>query len=120
MYAPSIQTSKKQSNYKCIKHSKAKHYLHCFETNAKNPQEMWKTINKLVNKKSKTTVISEIKTDNRSVTDTKEMTNVSNDYYCNIGSNLAENLEQTPVVPSAYMHPSETEFKPNPIHEIEV
>ncbi len=105
---------------KCIKHSKAKHFLHCFETTAKNPQEMWKTINKLVNKKSKTTVISEIKTDNRSITDSKEMTNVFNDYFCNIGSDLAENLEQTPVVPSAYIHPSETEFKLNPITEIEV
>ena len=86
----------------------------------KSLQEMWKTINKLVIKKSKTTVISELRTDiyNRSVT--KEMTNVFNDYFCNIGSNLAENLGQTPVVPSAYIHRSETEFKLNPITEIEV
>ena len=50
-----------------------------------NPQEMWKTINKLLNKKSKTTIISEIKTENGSFTDPKEITNVLNEYFCNIG-----------------------------------
>jgi hypothetical protein len=36
---------------KNIKQAKAKHFIHCFATTTKNPQEMWKTINKLINKK---------------------------------------------------------------------
>ncbi|CAB3989496.1 Hypothetical predicted protein, partial [Paramuricea clavata] len=81
---------------------------------------MWKTINKLINKKSKTTTISEIKTENGSVTDAKEITNVLNDYFCNIGSNLAENLERTPIQPSSYIDQSETEFKLHSVTENEV
>ena len=56
---------------KKIKNAKAKHFIHCFEKNNNNPKEMWKTINKLINKKSKTTIISEIKTENGSFTDYK-------------------------------------------------
>ena len=79
---------------KKVKNAKAKHFIHCFEKTTNNPQEMWKTINKLINKKSKTTTISEIKTENGSFTDPKKITNVLNEYFCNIGYNLAQNLEK--------------------------
>ena len=60
-------------------------------------------MNKLINKKSKTTIISEIKTENGSFTDPKEITNVLNEYFCSIGYNLAENLESTSVQPSTIL-----------------
>ena len=81
---------------------------------------MWKTINKLINKKSKTTIISEVKTENGSFTDPKEITNVLNEYFYNIGYNLAENLESTSVQPSSHVDQSETEFKLDPVTETEV
>ena len=81
---------------------------------------MWKTINKLINKKSKKTIISEIKTEKGSFTDPKEITNVLNEYFCNIGYNLAQNLESTSVQPSSYVDQRETEFKLDPVTEAEV
>ena len=94
--------------------------FHCFERTTNNPQEMWKTINKLINKKSKTTIISEIKTEKGSFTDSKEITNVLNEYFCNIGYNLAQNLESTSVQPSSYVDQRETEIKLDPVTEAEV
>ena len=105
---------------KKVKDAKAKHFIHCFEKTTNNPQEMWKTINKLINKKSKTTTISEIKTENGSFTDPKEITNILNEYFCNIGYNLAQNLESTSVQPSSYVDQRETEFKLDPVTEAEV
>ena len=43
-----------------------------------------------------------------------------NDYFCNIGSYLAENLERTPIQPSRNIDQSETEFKLHSVTEIEV
>ena len=54
---------------------------------------MWKTINKLIKKKSETTIITEINIENGIFTHPKKITNVLNEYFCNIGYNLAENLE---------------------------
>ena len=104
----------------CPKYVFHKHFIHCFEKTTSNPQEMWKTINKLLNKKSKTTIISEIKTENGSFTDPKEITNVLNEYFCNIGCNLAQNLESTSVQPSSYVDQRETEFKLDPVTEAEL
>ena len=70
--------------------------------------------------KLKTTIIYEIKIENGSFTDPKEITNVLNEYFCNIGYNLAENLESTLVQPSSYVDRSETEFKLDPVPETEV
>ena len=48
------------------------------------------------------------------------ITNVLNEYFCNIGYNLAENLESTSVQPSSYVNQSETEFNLDPVTETEV
>ena len=72
---------------------------------------MWKIINKLINKKSKTTIINEIDTEHGSITHPKQITNVLNEHFFNIGYNQAENLESTSVQPSCYVHQHETEFK---------
>ena len=105
---------------KKIKNAKAKHFIHCFEKTTNNLQKMWETINKLINKKSKTTNITEINTENGSFTHSKKITNVLNEYFCNIGYNLAENLECTSVLPSSYVDQRETGFKLDPVTETEI
>ena len=64
---------------------------------------MWKTINKLIKKIKNDNYFFEIKIENASFTDPKEITNVLNEYFCNIGYNLAENIESTSVQPSSYV-----------------
>ncbi len=43
-----------------IKNTKAAYFMNTLNECENNPKEMWKTINKLTNKNSKTTLISEI------------------------------------------------------------
>ena len=46
---------------KLVKNTKPSYYKNALNQCNKNPKEMWKTINKLTNKKSKTTKITELK-----------------------------------------------------------
>ena len=52
-----------------------------------NPKEMWKTINKLTNKNSKTTLISEIHQGNEILTNQHEIANALNTHFNDVGQN---------------------------------
>ena len=60
---------KEARNYlnKLVKNTKARYYENALNQCNKNPKEMWKTINKLTNKKSKTTKITELKVNGESI-----------------------------------------------------
>ncbi|CAB4024181.1 Hypothetical predicted protein [Paramuricea clavata] len=61
--SPSIHQAHKQARNSLsrkIKSTKTKYCLKYFKDTSKNPKEMWKTINKVVNTKSKTTDIKEL------------------------------------------------------------
>ena len=46
---------------KLIKHTKANYYIGELNKHNNNPKEMWNTVNKLINKNSKTTNVTELK-----------------------------------------------------------
>ena len=48
-------------------------------------KETWKTINQLVNKRSKTTNVSSLQDDNKILTSSDEIAESMNQYFCNIG-----------------------------------
>ena len=52
-------------------------------------KETWNTINKLINKRSKTTNISSLVVDEACLTNSSEIADSMNDYFCNIGSKLS-------------------------------
>jgi hypothetical protein len=53
---------------------------------------MWKTINKLTNKSSKTTLISEIRQGNQILTNKHEVANALNTNFIDIGTKLASDI----------------------------
>ena len=55
----------------------------------------WKTINLVLNKKSKTTQIASLDVDGKQVCDNKAIAESMNDFFCNIGKNLSDKLPQT-------------------------
>ena len=71
---------------------------------------MWKTINKLPNKKSKTTLISEIQHSNQNFTKGDEIANVLNPHFNEVGTNLAKDMPQSSRMPESYLTFSNTEF----------
>ena len=90
------QAYKPARNYtnKLIKKIQTSYYRESFEKTSKNPKAMWNTINKLLNKKSKTTTVTQL-TSRRlqiivTVTDKQEIANNFNEYFSNIGAKLAD------------------------------
>ena len=71
---------------------------------------MWKTFNKLTNKKLKTTLISEIQHNNQNFTKRDEIANALNSHFNEIGTNLAKDMPQSSRMPESYFTFSNTEF----------
>ena len=60
-----------------------------------NLKETWATINKLINKKSKTTSISAIKKGDSIITDPQGMADSINNFFCSIGEKLSKEIPDT-------------------------
>ncbi len=78
---------KRHKNYvnSLIKSTKAE-YFKTNIGNTKNSYDSWQTINSLLNKKSKTTEINQLKMDNRIITGDQNIAACFNDYFATIGS----------------------------------
>ena len=62
-----------------------------------NMKESWKTINQLLNKRSKTTNIESLKDDNgNNIADKREIAETMNKFFCSIGKDLAKNIKEKP------------------------
>ena len=69
-----------------IKRSIANYFTNTPYKCEKQPKQMWKTINQLTGKNSKTTIISEVKQENQSFTDASSVSNTFNTYFNEIGT----------------------------------
>ena len=96
---------------KLIKRTKADYFTKSLNKCENKPKQMWKTINKFTNKKSKTTIITEVKQENQSVTDDSSIANTLNTYFNEIGTNLARNMEQSTSAPESYLPNCNSQFK---------
>ena len=92
-----------------IKNTKAEYFKHKLE-NSKNCKDGWKTINELLNKKSKSTIINKIKTENVEVTGDKNIAEEFNRYFSTIGPKLGDNLPSSEINPMSYVTPSSQVF----------
>ena len=63
------------------KEAKRAYFMNKIHTSEGNLKETWKTINKLVNKRSKTTNISSLNVDGNSVTDAVGIANSMNQFF---------------------------------------
>ena len=74
---------------------KQRYYCTQFEKKKSNIKETWGVINKALNKKSGKKSIKQIREDNKTINDEESIANHFNDYFSNIGPNLAKKI---PVV----------------------
>ena len=81
---------------------------------------MWKTINQLTNKKSKTTNINELVIDQKVITEPEEIADSLNTYFNEIGSVLAKDLPEGDNSFEKYIVPVEKKFEINRLSPIEV
>ena len=61
-----------------------------------NMKESWKTINELLNKRSKSCNIDCIKDSGNAIVNRKEISNTMNNFFCTIGEKLASKIDATP------------------------
>ena len=68
-------------------------------------KETWNTINKLINKRSKTTNISSLVVDEECLTLSSEIADSMNGYFCNIGSKLSSKMPniENPLLNGDYL-----------------
>jgi hypothetical protein len=92
-----------------IEETKTNYYNTKF-SNSKNSADSWKTINDLLNKKSKTTTLNAISVNNEVVTGDKNIANEFNKYFATIEPNLAENISTTDVDPLKYVTVGTADF----------
>ena len=74
---------------------KKHHYSDKISSDKGNLKDSWKTINELLNKRSKSCNIDCLKDSGNVVTHTKDIANVMNNYCCSIGTELANKIDSS-------------------------
>ena len=106
---------------KLIKDTKRNYYTSVLNDTKNNQKNMWNTINKLTNKKSKTTTITKLNISNDNVTeDPNKISHTFNTYFKTIGENLANELPDTTDAPESYVTPSNSTFQIQNVSEVDV
>jgi hypothetical protein len=75
-----------------------------------NPKEPWKTINDILGRQSKPTVVNELKLGENSLTNTKDIAEGFNDYFSNIGPDLASKIHTSNLNFQTYIEKAKSEF----------
>ena len=85
-----------------------------------NIKETWKTMNQVINKRSKTTNIKALKEGDETITDNKSIADTMNSFFCNVGKSLAEKIapKPNPLLNGEFGDPPSCEpFMFSPINE---
>ena len=94
-----------------LKNAKKEYYSSRIADEGGNPKKDWKTINDLLGRKNKQTVVNELKLGDNSLTKPKDIAEVFNDYFSNIGQNIASNqADNTNFNFETYVKKAESEF----------
>ena len=88
-----------------IKYMKASYYQSKID-NSTDSRALWKTINQVLNRKSKDTEITEIEVNKKSITDQKEIANLFNNYFTSIGPSMSVKLAPSQFDFIEFMRPS--------------
>ena len=80
---------------KMNKEAERAYFMNKIHASEGNLKETWKTINKLVNKRSRTTTISSLNVDGNSFTDPIGIANSMNQFFCNFGDELSKDIPDT-------------------------
>ena len=99
---------------KLISNTKAKYFQDVISKSKSNPKEMWRNINQLIGKTSKTTKIISVKTNDVILTNKLDISETFNNYFSNIGKELSSQIPHSNKGFEEYIEPKNVvfEFKP--------
>ena len=84
---------------KKIETAKSNYYLHKFENCRSDSSSTWKVTNNILGRKNKSNIPPSLMHDSDVVTDEKKICNIFNQYFVNIGSNLASTIHTNDLNP---------------------
>ena len=93
-----------------LRNSKKDYYSTKIAGDRSNPKEAWKTINNLLGRQSKSTTVNELKLNESSLTNPKDIAEGFNDYFSNIGTNLASKIGTSNCNFKTYVEKAKSEF----------
>ena len=103
------KTTKQNFNYhrnkykKAIKQAKNEHWVTLFQ-NAKDSKQTWALMNKAMQREQEQTGIKEMQGDDGMVTtDKKEISNIVNEFFANVGEETAKKIPYTQKEPLSYL-----------------
>lgn len=90
-----------------LKISKKTYYNEYFSQSHGNPKRLWTGIKRIINNKSKTNRIpTKLTNNNNNITDPKEIADTFNNYFANIGENLARAIPSTTQSAAQFLKPN--------------
>ena len=94
--------------------------MQAFSNCEANPEKMWKKVNELTNRNVKSTNINEISDEGNIVTEPREIANIFNNFFTDIGPNLAKDLPEHNKIPESYVKPLNSIFQFQLVTETDV
>ena len=86
--------------------------MNAYNHNPENAKELWRKVNQLIGKTSKTTCITSLKVnENTTITGEANIANSLNDYFSNIGSDLSSQIPDSETNPSDYLKKCSNSFR---------
>ena len=79
-------------------------YTGCIDRNKNNTKLMWKNINHLINKKSKSSNISSLQIEDQAVVENSSIANLFKEYFTDIGPTLSSQISETNANFETYMN----------------
>ena len=93
-----------------LRNAKKNYYSTKISDQKCNPKEAWKTINDILGRQRKPTVVNELKLGENSLTNTKDIAEGFNDYFSNIGPDLASKIDTPNLNFQTYIEKAKSEF----------
>ena len=94
-----------------LKEAKVSYYSNKIANQKQNPKAAWKTINQILGRKKKPTIINELHTADKTLKSSEEISEGFNKFFTDIGRNLANNVALSNCHFEEFIQPSMSEFK---------
>ena len=103
---------------KIVEKAKSRHFQHTINNNSNNPKQLWKSVNLIRGKGSKTTNVSTLKIDEETITGDKNIAEAFNSFFVSVGPSLSESLPESQKSYSDYVqHPIHNTFSFSEVSE---
>ena len=105
---PSLATVTSYKTYRnllnsLLRKAEKQHYHELMENNKNNLRKSWQIIKNIINRRNDTKTNKKFLVDNRLITDRMAIADGFNDFYINVGANLAKSIPTNTNDPMAYM-----------------